>query len=355
MPAHAPAAQKAKRATDVSMVPAAVATGRCTVLADAFATEILVTAGSAGRPRAAGVRWRDTRGGATEEAFAGAVVLAAGSVETPRLWLNSALPDRGSVGRYLTCHYPDVVTGFFDRPTHPDIGQVTMAKADCPGQGVMWAEGFAPWGFATVLSVSGTGFWDESASTAGEPWDFAGRAWGADALRRILRFDHALSIAISTDDDALSGNRVRLATAWPHDEHGPIACVEYRPSSLTRERRDGLARTACAVLRAAGATEVHRSAPPRAMIAHAIGTMRMSADPNAGVVAVNGEAHDVERLFIADASVLSNGIGGAPPSLSTQALAWRTAQQMLKRYADELLGSGQSRRTRTGPPRIARR
>ncbi len=355
MPANAPAGRKAKRATDVSMVPAAVATGRCTVLPDAFATEILVRAGSAGRPRAAGVRWRETRSGSTDEAFAGAVVLAAGSVETPRLWLNSALPDRGSVGRYLTCHYPDVVSGFFAEPTHPDIGQVTMAKADCPGHGVMWAEGFAPWGFAIALSASGGGFWDESASAADEPWDFAGRAWGADALRRIMRYEHSLSIAISTDDDALAENRVRLAADWPQDEHGPVACVEYRPNRATRERRDWLARRASSVLRAAGATEVHRAGAPRAGIAHAIGTMRMSADPAAGVVTANGEAHDVERLFIADASVLGNGIGGAPPSLSTQALAWRTAQRMLDRYGEELRGSGHLLRTAAGSPQVAHR
>jgi choline dehydrogenase-like flavoprotein len=339
MPGGAPRSRKAKRATDVSMVPAAVETGRCAVLADAFATAILVEPGRDGRPRAAGVQWRETHGGATKNALAGAVVLAAGAVETPRLWLNSGLPDRGAVGRHLTCHYPDVVTGFFDQPTHPDVGQVTMVKADFPGEGVFWAEGFAPWGFSAALTAGGEGFWDEAPSSDDAPWDFTGRAWGAEAMRGIQRYESALSIAISTDDDALPDNRVRLADDWPTDEHGPVASVEYRPNAAALERRETLARKASAVLRAAGASEIHRAGGSRAMIAHAIGTMRMSADPDAGVVGPSGESHDVERLFVADASVLSNGIGGAPPSLTIQALAWRSAQQMLDRYADELLGS----------------
>jgi choline dehydrogenase-like flavoprotein len=339
LPAHAPRANKAKRATDVSMVPAAVATGCCEVVADAFATKVLVQTDGR-RPRAAGVRWRDTRSGAICEARSGAVVLAAGSIETPRLWLNSGLPDRGAVGRYLTCHYPDAVTGFFDDATHPDVGQVTMAKADFPGRGVIWSEGFAPWGFGAALTTGGASFWDETPVAPGEPWDTSGRAWGADALRQILRYQHAVTVAISTDDEALAENRVQLAGDWPADEHGPVASVEYRPSPLTRERRDALARKAASVLRAAGATEIHRAAPARAVIAHAIGTMRMSIDPRTGVVAPSGDAHDVDRLFLADASVLSNGIGGAPPSLTTQTLAWRTAQQMLDRYADELRGVG---------------
>ena len=55
------------------------------------------------------------------------VVLAGGSVESPRLYRNSGLPDpHDVVGRYLTTHLQDIVTGFFDREIHSDVGQVTM-------------------------------------------------------------------------------------------------------------------------------------------------------------------------------------------------------------------------------------
>ncbi|ONI92988.1 hypothetical protein ALI22I_00715 [Saccharothrix sp. ALI-22-I] len=331
LPAGAPTEHKAKRATDVSMVPAAVATGRCEVVSDAFATGI-VTERVGTRLRAVGVRWRETRTGQLREASARHVVLAAGSIESPRLWLNSGLPDSGAVGRYLTTHFPDVVTGFFPEATHPDIGQATMAKADFPSEGVIWCEGFAPWGFAGALSGTGDGFWDETPSD-GEPWDFSGRAWGQDALRRIADYRNAVCVAISTDDESVPDNRVALADDWPPDEHGPVPSVSYHPTDRSRQRQLELARKSAEVLRAAGATEIIRSGSARTAVAHAIGTMRLGDDPRRSVFDPRGEAHDVDGLHIADASALSNGVGGAPPSLTTQALALRTARLLLDRLA----------------------
>ena len=43
-----------------------------------------------------------------------------------------------AVGRRLTTHYQDLVTGFFDREVDPFVGQVTMARADFPGSGTFF-------------------------------------------------------------------------------------------------------------------------------------------------------------------------------------------------------------------------
>jgi hypothetical protein len=40
----------------------------------------------------------------------------------------------------------------------------------------------------------------------------------------------------------------------------------------------------------------------------------------------------VKRLFIGDNSALANGIGGPNPTLTTQALATRTAEKIFRRY-----------------------
>src|ERR671937_1590891 len=88
-PAGAPLERKAKRSTNVSYVPVAVATGNCEVVPNAFATKILFEDGSDGRARARGVRWRHTETGEVQEAEAPVVVMAGGSIENPRLWLNS--------------------------------------------------------------------------------------------------------------------------------------------------------------------------------------------------------------------------------------------------------------------------
>jgi len=100
-PIGAPVERKANGGTNVTYVPAAVATGRCEVVPNAYATATLHESGADGRTRIRGVRWRDAESGETREAEAPVVVLAGGSVESPRLWLNSGLPDsNGVVGRY---------------------------------------------------------------------------------------------------------------------------------------------------------------------------------------------------------------------------------------------------------------
>jgi hypothetical protein len=46
------------------------------------------------------------------------------------------------------------------------------------------------------------------------------------------------------------------------------------------------------------------------------------------------EARWVKRLFIADNSALANGLGGPNPTLTTQALATRTAEKIFRLYFD---------------------
>ena len=327
-PFGAPVEKKAKRATNVSYVPAAMATGNCEIIPDAFATAILFENGN-GRARVRGVRWRDTNTGEEKELDAKVVVLAGGSIESPRLWLNSGLPNsQDVVGRYLSMHLQDFVTGFFDREVNPNIGQVTMARADFPGYGTIWSQGFGPQSFSIVMG-GGTGFWDDKPSG---PWDFEGRGWGAEAVKRMAEYHRSLTIAISTDDEEIPSNRVMLADDWPADENGPVPKVVYHPTPASRQRQDWLCAKATEILRAAGATQVHRTKIHPAFFTHIMGTMRMGIDPSTSVVDAGGEAHEVERLFVGDTSILPNGLGGPNPTLTGQAIAARTADHIASRY-----------------------
>jgi choline dehydrogenase-like flavoprotein len=330
-PAGAPLERKAKRSTNVSYIPVAVATGNCEVLPNVFASEILFDPPvNGGRGRARGVRWRDTVTGLTDEAESRVVVLAGGSIESPRLYLNSGLPDpAGVVGRYLITHNQDIVTGFFDREVHPDIGQVTMSRADFPGFGTVFTQGYGPQSFAVAVAGGGGGTWDEP--TGDEPWDFAGRFWGPEAVQTIDEYHRSLSVLVCVDDEAHPDNRVSQADDWAADEHGPVPRVAYRATLRSRDRQDWLARKAAEILRAAGARTVHRSNFGRALLTHIMGTMRMGRDPANSVVDENGEAHHVGGLFVGDSSVLTNGLGGPNPTLSAQALAARTADLILER------------------------
>jgi choline dehydrogenase-like flavoprotein len=331
-PRGAPVEQKAKRSTNVSYVPAAVATGNCEVVPNAFVTRILFESDPADArgARARGVRWRDGVSGETHEAEARVVVLAGGSVESPRLWLNSGLPNSNdAVGRYLTSHLQDFVTGFFDHDVHPDVGQVTMARADFPGYGTMWSQGFGPQAFAIVLAAGGAGFWDEPVE--GEPWDFAGRMYGDAALRRIEEYHRSLSIILSVEDDALADNRVTLADDWGDDDHGAVPKVIYHPNEASWERQHWLARKAAAILRAAGAREVHRSRL-QPLFTHIMSSMRMGRDPARSVCDPDGQAWEVSGLFVGDSSILPNSLGGPNPTLTAQALAARSAGRIFDLY-----------------------
>ena len=68
------------------------------------------------------------------------------------------------------------------------------------------------------------------------------------------------------------------------------------------------------------------------MILHIHSTMRMGADPSSSVLDDTGETRWVKRLYIADNSALSNSLGGPNPTLTTQALATRTAEQIYIKY-----------------------
>jgi choline dehydrogenase-like flavoprotein len=324
--------RKAKRATNVSYVPAAVATGNCEIVPNAFATVLLHDQAGEGKARVHGVRWRHTDSGEEAEAKARVVVLAGGSVESPRLYFNSGLPNGADVvGRYFTTHAQDIVTGFFDHEVHPDVGQVTMARADFPGYGTIFTQGYGPQSLAVAVAGGGGGFWDED--TGGEPWDFAGRWWGPEAVEQIDQYHRSLSILVCTDAEEHPDNRVTLADDWPADEHGPVPRVTYRPTQTSRDRQDWLARKAAEVLRAAGARRIHRSKFPRALLTHLMGTMRMGWDPGRSVVDAAGEAHLVEGLYVGDSSILPNGLGGPNPTLTVQALAARTAERILSRLS----------------------
>jgi choline dehydrogenase-like flavoprotein len=204
-------------------------------------------------------------------------------------------------------------------------GQDIAARFDYPGLGMLQTVGTTP-GIGAILgfgaSASGFAFQHDPADA---PWDSIGRLAGTDLKRLLPRYRQMLQVLVVSDDRPLKRNGVTVAPGVA-DEHGPIPLVNYEPSEGDRKRRDELARIAAEILREAGAEHVHRSdSPPTALHVHS--TMRMGE-----VVDEACEAYDVDRLFVADHSALANGVGGANPTNTGQALAARTAERILARY-----------------------
>jgi choline dehydrogenase-like flavoprotein len=124
------------------------------------------------------------------------------------------------------------------------------------------------------------------------------------------------------------------------DEHGHVPQVTYTPSDGDEAKREALAERCASILKAAVPESVY-SDPGERLEDH-VHVHRLDAGPSAihihstmrmGFVADEAcEAYDVDRLFIADHSVLPNGLGGPNPTNTGQALAMRTGDRIADRY-----------------------
>ncbi|HET7481725.1 MAG TPA: GMC family oxidoreductase [Actinomycetota bacterium] len=325
-PHHVPVAQRAKRGTNVSYVPLATRHRNYRLVSNAFATKI-VTKEVDGKTTAAGVQWRDVVTGETNEATARVVVLAAGCIESPRLWLNSELPNTNdAVGRYLTIHWFDFVTGIFDHAIHPYVGQNSQSRVDFPGLGMLETVGLNP-GKEAFGAYTFSQSWGADDNSADQPWDTRGHLVG-DALKTAMDgYDRSLNFLVVTDDQRHPENRVMLADDWPADENGKVPKIQYTPTTRSDQRRDQLAINAAEILRAAGARTVHRADWPPLYL-HMQSSMRMGRKPETSVVDKNQEAWEVQRLYVCDASSLPDSLGGPNPTLTTFAFATRTAEHI---------------------------
>ncbi|MFC4101600.1 GMC family oxidoreductase N-terminal domain-containing protein [Paenibacillus xanthanilyticus] len=335
---HGPSVDRvAKRSTNVSYIPLALRTGRVTVRPNVFVTKVLTEKRPAGELYATGVQVRDTWTGETEELRAAVIVMAAGAIETPRLWLNSGLPDNGWVGKGLVNHYFDWVTGLFDErelcsilgspSTDPFVGHTSGARLDIPGLGSMIVTGLSP-GLTSSMSfgLSQAGYADLHPYAAALPAYAHGWIVGTQWREWMSRYRQTLSIAIFTEEEVDRRNGVSLDPLLK-DENGQIPLVRYMPGPIAIRNREALVRIAVDLLRQAGARDIHRSDWPASLMIHMEGTMRMGE-----IVDANGEALQVGRLYIADNSVHVNGLGGVNPTLTTQALATRTAEKLVRKY-----------------------
>jgi choline dehydrogenase-like flavoprotein len=344
-PRGAPRNLTAKRSTDNNYVPMALTADlwakggkAATLIADAFVTRI-GTVDEGGTRVARTVTWRVGATGQSVTAEAKVVVMAGGCTENPRLWLNSDLPNPNDwVGRGYTDHYFNWVIGKFPRYTGSTKGPGSAARVDYPRHGGLENVGLPPalQAFSATFSDGGVNdvYLNGHEKLPGVQGN--GRRVGETLKRLVEDVDRLLNVLVITDDDVEAQNRVTLSGVLPPDEHGPVPRVEFRyrnRTARTMRNRDFLVGRAVELLKRAGATEIYRmNWPP--LILHVQSTMRMGLDPSNSVLDASCEARFVKRLFVADNSALPNALGGPNPTLTAQALATRTAEQIFTRYFD---------------------
>jgi choline dehydrogenase-like flavoprotein len=319
----------AKSSTLVTMIPEALATGRCELRArcavyrvetgkDGRVTEVLYWDGK-GVPQAQKAR---------------AVVLCANGVETPRLLLMSSSPrfpnglanGNGRVGKGLMFNSHSVSHGIFEEPLN-DYKSVQCSRIIHDFYEADLKRGFY-----------GGGGIDARPFLAHSPMLFALTTvppdvprWGAEYKKYLAHaFTRHMAVLGSGTSLAVDSNNVTLDPKLKDPLGRPAIRVTYHDHADDLKLAKFLQDRAMELLEAAGAKKAWREPVAPANIGtHLLGTARMGDDPKTSVVDRFHRAHEVKNLFIVDGSSFVTS-GRGQPTMTIQALAFRAAEHIAR-------------------------
>jgi choline dehydrogenase-like flavoprotein len=313
----------AKSDAQVVCVDPALRDPNVTLLTNAHVTKL--ETGASGREV---TRLVVKRGDATETYSADVVVVSAGAINSAALLLRSA-SDRhprglanGSdmVGRHYMGHVNSVLMAI-SRCPNPTVFQKTLGLND-------FYFGSHDWQYP-MGHVSFVGKLDADTLRGGAPAIAPG--WSLDLMAK-----HSMDFWLTSEDLPDPDNRVTL------DRDGNIV-LAYRPNNETAHERltaklEQLMKqqTKCGV----HGHECHEGLfsrnlflgqrIPLAGVAHQNGTARFGHDPRASVLDVNCRAHEVDNLYVVDASFFPSS-AAVNPALTIMANALRVADHLKSR------------------------
>jgi choline dehydrogenase-like flavoprotein len=311
----------AKSGTNFTMVPEAVATGRCELRTECKVSRIETD----DRGRVTGVVYFD-RDKREMRQRARAVFLCANGAETPRLLLmstsnrfpNGLANSSGLVGKHLMFNGNTAAGGEFEHEVNghkgPPVTRIVLDTYDLHDRGHYGGGGFDfRYPFPPILSALNM------------PPD--GRQWGSEFKRTFRRVHrHTAQCWGHTTQLPTPTNAVDLDPAEKDSWGLPAIRVTFREHEADMRLYKFMWERSVEMLRAAGATRTWGGPPgddPGGAV-HLLGTCRMGNDPQSSVVNAFQRAHDVPNLFIADGSPFVTS-GRGQPTLTIQALAFRAA------------------------------
>jgi choline dehydrogenase-like flavoprotein len=281
-----------------------------------------------GAGRVDGVEYIDTRTGERRVLNAGAVVLAAGAIESPRILFNSAdeadpqgLANRnGQVGQWLQDNPKSVLSTslwkLWGKRRDYDIGYgdllILMARAKLPDGESLPFIGHAIHGIPDVPHyLGGMGF----VPAALKP-----------ALARLM-FHSYVTLGLFCAGEPLPGNRVRPGTAT--DRYGvPQVAIDFTASPRAHAAMEAMDAWGRRVLRAASSTMIHATRDATGEGIHYAGTTRIADDPAQGVVDAGLRCHGFDNLYVCDGGVIPV-LPDKHLTLTIMALAHRLAAQLV--------------------------
>ncbi len=317
----------ARTGTHNTVIPAALATGNCELRTECMTKEILLDA----QARATGVAYYDA-GDRLQQQTADLVIVCGGAVESARLLLNTkhglfpnGLGNRHDlVGRNFQGHSYSGATGLFEYDTFDDIGPgASIAICDYnhgnPGLagGAMLANEFIrlPYQFMTQVPP-----WVPR-------WGLKHKEFVRDAYRRTI------AVMGPVQEMPLADARVQVDPRVKDRWSIPVARLSGGRHPHTIEIGRYAADKAEAWLKEAGAVQTWKRTPPKSLSGgqHQAGTCRMGNDPKTSVVDPDCRLHDIDNVYVIDASVhVTNG--GFNPALTILANAYRASDRLLKAW-----------------------
>jgi len=309
---------KSKWSTLVREIPRAEATGLLDLRPESHAVQITHDASG----RADAVLYLDKDGNLHRQA-AKLVAVAANSIETPRLLLQSASPmfpdglanSSGQVGRNYMRHTTGSVYARFNEPVRMNRGE-TMAGVVADESRHDPDRGFAGGYYLETISL-GPAF----LASFSDPG-----AWGRGFTEILEAYSNTAGLWIVGEDLPQESNRVTLNTTVSDKNGLPVPNVHFDDHANDIAMRNHGFAQAELLYEAVGSIGAQRTPPYPST--HNMGTSRMSALPEGGVVDKWGRAHDVPNLFISDGSVFTTS-AAANPTLTIVALAIRQAEYIV--------------------------
>jgi len=302
------------------LLPDAMATGKLQIVSNAIVREITTDKNTG---LANGAHFVDRHSRREMHVKARVVILAAGTLESTRLLMNSGLANSsGVMGHYLH----DQIYGV------RVLASVPEAQDGKAPPGLMGGNVFIPRfrnlskddkrnfikGYCMMINGGGspvaTDFAEYGEALQKKLDHYAGSCVSATIYgERVPRFENHVSINKTVNDE------------WGI----PVLHIEVRDSANEINQAKDAADTAEELFRAAGwevIVKTDRYHPPGYSI-HEVGTCRMGDNPKTSVLNKWNQSHDVKNLFVVDGSAFVT-CGWQNPTMTISALSMRASEHL---------------------------
>jgi choline dehydrogenase-like flavoprotein len=308
-----------------TMVPQAVATGRCEIRPHSYVRKIELNSSG----RAIGAVYFDEHGKENLQ-HAKAVIVSSNGSETPRLLLlskSNRFPDglansSGLVGKYLMFNTDALAQGTFEHPLNEYKSiEVTRIVQD-------FYEIDAKLGFYGGGGLGARFLWNPiSFAFGGVPPTVP--QWGSEYKKYLAKnFNYTMMIMGHGTSLPVADNSISLDDTVKDAWGLPAMRVTYKDHPDDLKTSNFLNQKSLEILATAGAQNPWSFPIEEQNLGyHLLGTCRMGTDPKSSVINADHRTHDVPNLFLCDGSSMVTG-GRGQPTCTIQALAFRAADRI---------------------------